>query len=186
MLLLNIPVAEGSTQQQYVMNTITKAWANFTGLSANVWELYNDEPYFGGNGYVGKFWTATSDSGSNIQCDCKQAFNYFGSRGILKRFTMMRPVFLTNGSPGILGSLDVDFSDDAPTSLLSFAPTSISVWDTATWDTGTWGGDASPQKVWQGANGVGYCAAIRIQTASQGISVQLISTDVVYERGAIL
>jgi hypothetical protein len=186
MLLLNVPVGNGSIQEQFAMNTITKAWCNFKNISSNCWELFNDEPYFGGDGYIGKFWNSLDDNGSNITTTCKQAFNYFESRGKLKRFTMMRPMLLTNGNPSILGNLNIDFQDDAPTSLLSFAATSGSVWDTSTWDNALWGGDDLVQKVWQGATGIGYCASVRIQTASQGINVQLIATDVVYETGAIL
>ncbi len=76
MLILNVPVAVG-IQQQYVMNTITKQWCNFTGWPANCWELYADAPYFGANGYIGKAWTTQADAGQNINCNALQAFNYF-------------------------------------------------------------------------------------------------------------
>ena len=38
-LWINVPVSVGS-QQQYVMNTITQAWCNFTGWPANCWETF--------------------------------------------------------------------------------------------------------------------------------------------------
>jgi hypothetical protein len=185
MLMLNVPVSTGS-QEQYAMNTITKNWGQFQNVSANCWEIFNDEPYFGGNGYVGKFWNSFSDNSTNINGTCKQAFNYFGMRGALKRWTLMRPTLLTNGSPQILSSIDIDFGDTASSSALSFTPTSYAVWDTAIWDTSVWGGDLGLQSNWQGVNGIGYCCAPRIQVASNGIEVHWVATDLVMERGAIL
>jgi hypothetical protein len=55
-----------ATQQQYVMNNITKSWCNFTGWAANCWELHIDDPYFGGDGYVAKAWNGNTDDTSNI------------------------------------------------------------------------------------------------------------------------
>jgi hypothetical protein len=185
MLLLNVPVSVGS-QEQYVMNTITKAWCNFTGWAANCWALFNDDIYFGGNGIVGKAWNGNNDAGSNIEADGKQAFNYFGSPGILKRFTMMRPTLSTNGSPGILSALNIDFDDSAITSPITYSSSSGYVWDTAKWDQSLWGGGNTVQRPWQGVSGVGYCAAPRLKTVSQGIDVHWISTDIVMERGGIL
>jgi hypothetical protein len=77
-LLVNVPVSVGQ-QQQYVMNTITKAWANFTGWAANCWELLNDNLYFGGNTVVRKAWDTYADNMQPITGECKQAFSYFGS-----------------------------------------------------------------------------------------------------------
>jgi hypothetical protein len=185
MLLLNVPVSVGA-QEQYVMNTITKAWCNFTGWAANCWALFNDEIYFGGNGVVGRAWNGNNDAGANIEADGKQAFNYFGTPGILKRFTMMRPTLSTNGSPGILSALNIDFDDSAITSPITYSSSSGYVWDTAKWDQALWGGGNTVQRPWQGVSGVGYCAAPRLKTVSQGIDVHWISTDIVMERGGIL
>lgn len=184
-LLLNVPVGVGS-QEQYSMNIITKNWGRFQNVNANCWEVYQDDPYFGGNGFVGKFWDTFSDNLANINGTAKQAFNYFGMRGILKRWSMMRPSLLTNGSPQILSSIDVDFADVASTSSLSFSPVSYALWDSGTWDSSLWGDNLGLQKNWQGINGIGYCCAPRLQVASSGIEVHWVSTDIVMERGAIL
>jgi len=186
MLIINVPIAEGNLQQQYVMNTVTKAWARFEGFNANCFEIWVDEPYFGSDGFVGKAWDGLVDNTSNINATAKQAFNYFGSRGKLKRWTMIRPVILTNGSPGLKMNLNVDFDDSGTTTDLSYTSSSGSLWDTAVWDTDTWGAGLTVQKAWQGVNGVGYCAAPRLQAASQGIEVYWASSDVIMETGAFL
>jgi len=186
MLFLNVPIQEGGNQQQYVMNTISKSWCNFTGWNANCWELYQDNPYFGGNGFVGKAWDGTSDNDTNIVGDAKQAFNYFGSRGKLKRFTMIRPILQSNGSPSFIANINLDYDDSGITGVPNFSPVSYGTWDSATWDSSIWSGGLSVIKNWQGVNGVGYCAAMRIKLESMGIEVQWDSTDLVMEVGGIL
>lgn len=185
MLFLNVPVSTGNNQEQYVMNTITKAWCNFSGWNANCWELFQENPYFGANGFIGKAWSGTSDAGTAIQANGLQAFNYFRTPSELKRWTMMRPIFSVTGTPSLYANVNVDFDLSDTTATLSFSPITQSVWDTAVWDTGTWTGTAI-LKNWQGATGVGYCAAPRVKSAASSISVSWMSTDLVYESGIIL
>lgn len=184
-LYLNVPVAQGSQQQQYVMNTITNSWCNFTGWEANCWEIFNDDPYFGGNGFVGKAWNGLVDNTSDIQAFGLQAFNYFGS-DIEKQCTMIRPHILTNGSPSIYGNVNSDFDLSDTTAALSFSSTSYGVWDTAVWDTAVWGASLVAVADWQGATGVGYCFAPLLKVSAQGIQVQWVSSDLVFESGGVL
>lgn len=186
MLFLNVPVAEGSTQQQYVMNTITKSWCNFTGWAANCWELFNDEPYFGGNTFIGHAWNSYADNGNNINADGLQAFNYYGSPGQLKRCTMIRPIFFTDGAPAIGANVNVDFDTTDTTGTISYSATSYGTWNTGLWNNAIWGGGLDVQKFWQGATGVGYCLAPRVKSTSRTIQVQWVSTDLVLEKGGIL
>lgn len=186
MIVLNVPVAVGQ-QQQFVMNTITKNWAQFTGWNANCWELYQDDLYFGGNGVVAQAWDGLSDAGTSINFDALQAFNYFKEPGVQKRFTMIRPTIQTNGAPGILASLNIDFDTTNYSAPISFSPITAAVWDSAIWDTSTWGGGLTVSQLWQSvAVYPGRCAGVRLTGSSQGIQVNWASTDVVYERGAIL
>lgn len=186
MLILNVPVMAGSAQQQYVMNTITGAWCNFTGWQANCWELHQNEIYFGGTGYVGKAWNTLSDNVAAIPADGFQAFNYFGARGQLKRFTMMRPTLYTNGAPSIQGAINIDFDKTTPISNLSTVAVTGGAWDSGVWDTALWGDDNFLTNGWQGATGVGYCGAPRLISSTNGVSLEWVSTDVVMEPGAIL
>jgi len=186
MLILNVPNETGSYQQQYVMNTITKAWANFTGLSANCWAIFNDEPYFGGSGFVGKFWDSWSDNGAAIVGDVQGAYNYFNMRGRTKRWTMLRPILTSNGNPSALIGLNIDFTDSPPVGSLSTYGSGAAIWDTATWDSGMWGNDLNVCKQWLGANGQGYCAAVRMQISSSTLETHWASTDFVMEGGQVI
>jgi hypothetical protein len=187
MLIFNIPVIGG--QQQFVMHNITKAWANFTNINATCFEVYDEDMYFGGNGYVGKFWDGLSDNDQNIKASCQQAYSYFDARGQLKRFTMVRPILFTdNGLPAILCGINTDFDTQNNIGQVSFNPAlvSVGIWDVSTWDDYDWGGGNTISKNWQGVTGIGYAAGIILNIASQDIDVRWASTDYVMERGAIL
>lgn len=185
-LWLNVPTQEGNNQQQFVMNTITGSWCNYTGWNANCMEIFNDEPYFGGNGYVARAYFGNSDNGTNINGFGLQAFNNFNNAGKLKRFTMSRPIFRSNGSPSVNAAVNVDFNTDVPITALTYTPTSYAKWDSGIWDAATWGGGLSVFQNWQGVSGVGYYGAPVVQTAANGIEVRWVSTDLVIEGGAIL
>lgn len=191
MLILNVPVQEGLNQQQYVMSTIKRgngdwAWCNFIGWQAACWELWQDNVYFGGVNYVAKAWNGYDDNGANIATNGLQAFNPFGNDKVQKRFTMMRPILQSNGSPSILAIMNMDFDTTDPTAPLSFTGTTYAVWDTALWDAGIWAGALSVLKNWQGCTGIGYWAAPHLKTASKGISTSWVNTTCVFEGGGIL
>ena len=185
MLILNVPLQENASQQQYAMNTITKSWCNFSGWEANCWCLYNDTPYFGSSGTVCQAWTGYADNGSNINANALQAFNNLGNSN-QKRFTMMQPLFRSNGSPAIYSGLNMDFQVEIPSNPLTFSTPSYGVWDTGLWDTALWGGELSVIQNWQGANGLGRYAGIVMKTATNAIDTRWVSTTLVAEPGGVL
>jgi hypothetical protein len=187
MLIINVPVTEGT--QQYCMHTISKSWCNFTNINAKCWELSYDQMFFGGNGFVGRFWDSFSDSGSNINATVQQAYSYFDAPGQQKRFTMIRPIFQTdNGLPGILVGINTDFDVQDNLGSVSFNAVSstLGVWDSAIWDEDVWGGNLALTRLWQGVTGIGYSGGIVMKIASQGIDVHWVSSDYVMERGGVL
>jgi hypothetical protein len=188
MLILNIP--NGTGYDQYVMHTITKAWAKFTGVNAICWEVAGDNKiYFGSNGFVGNFYNQTSDAGANIVATAQQAYSYFDSRGQLKRFTMVRPILQTdNGLPTVLCGISTDFDTVPLTNQLAFNPNSLDtgIWDVSLWNEASWGGQLFVTKYWQGVTGTGFAGSININVASQGIEFHWSSTDYVMEAGGVL
>jgi hypothetical protein len=187
MLMINVPSGEGV--QQFCMHTISKAWCSFSNINAKCWELSYDTMYFGGNGFVGRFWDSYSDNGNNINAEVQQAYSYFDAPGQQKRFTMIRPIFQTdNGFPGILVGINTDFDAQNSLGAVSFNAVSstLGVWDSATWDEDIWGGTLSLNKLWQGVTGIGYSGGIIMKVASQGIDVHWVSSDYVMERGGVL
>ena len=180
---INVPVAVGQ-QQQYVMNTITRSWCQFQGWAANCWEIFNDEPYYGGNGVVVKAWTNTfKDGNSNIVANSFQAFNDFESPGIKKYFTRARPNVFTDGAPAIFVGMNVDFDLDDTASVISVSGVTPGIWDAGQWDSSVWGSGLQITNYWQGITGIGFCGAIQFKSSSSSIQIQWASTDIVYQTG---
>jgi len=183
-LYLNVPIASGQ-QQQYVMNTITKSWCNFTGWNANCWEIWKDDPYFGGDGYVGLAWEGTADDVSNVNGFALQSFQNYGS-ATQKQCKMIRYHLLSNGTPSVFGNVNVDYNLDNNSAQLSFSASQYGTWDSGLWDISYWGGGLSPTADWQGTTGIGYSFAPLLNTATQGIELQWVATDLVFEAGGVL
>jgi hypothetical protein len=187
MLIVNIPVTGGS--EQYVMHNITKSWARFTNINANCWELSGDDIYFGGTGFVGRFYDTYADAGTNIKAFVQQAYSYFDSRGQQKRFTLVRPILQTdNGLPTVLCGISTDFDTVDLTNQISFNPSILNTgeWDLDTWDNANWGGGLVTTKIWQGVTGLGYAGSVSMNVVSQRIEFHWASTDFVMEKGGVL
>jgi hypothetical protein len=188
MLILNIPIPNGI--EQYVMHTITKSWARFTGIQSYCWEVSGDnDMHFGGNGIVATLYSALSDDGANITATAQQAYSYFDAPGQLKRFTMVRPILQsTGGVPSVLCGISVDFDTQSQLGAVSFNPTTQSegVWDTAKWDNNVWAGGLITTKIWQGVTGIGYTGSVNLNAASRNIELHWASTDYVMEAGGVV
>lgn len=184
-LWMNVPVAVGN-QSQYVMNTISRSWCEFQGWAANCWEIFQDQPYFGGNGIVGKAWDGNTDAGVAITGHALQAFNGYGAAGRRKRVTMARPVFRASGTPSISAAINFDFDTSDNTTVLSFTPVTYATWGSATWDVDVWGGALTVWQPWQGCAGEGFYAAPAVKIQSSGNDVRWVSTGLVMEVGGQL
>jgi len=183
-LILNVPITEG-TQQQYVMNNITKSWCNFTGWYANCWELHVDDPYFGGNGFVGLAWNGNVDDTFNIEGFGLQSFQSYGT-ALQKQCKMIRYHLQTDGSPAVFGNVNVDYNLADESAQLNFSTSVYGLWDTGLWDSAIWGAGLVPLADWQGATNIGYTFAPLIKTATQDIQLQWVATDLVFEGGGVL
>lgn len=192
-LIINVPKEVGDTQNQYVMNTITGAWSQFTNWNANCFATMQNDLYFGGNlgtaansAYTAKADVGFSDNGAYISGEVKMAFNYFGTPGQLKRFTMCRPIFNVAGVMKSALAIDVDFNDRRPSATPSYSGNAGTPWSTARWNTFPWASVSGIKKAWQGVTGVGYCGAIHMRIVNNKTAVQWQSIDVVHEAGATL
>ena len=184
-LIINVPTVEDSTSIQFVMNTITGAWQQFENWNAACFAVLEDTLYFGGSTFVARADYGNTDNGANVSGEVKTAFQYFGSPGQLKRWTMVRPIFGVAGNISPAIRLDIDFENILPTQVAGFTAATGTLWDTALCDTFLWSSSLNIQRDWQGANGVGYCAAFHMVITSS-VETQWMSIDYVYERGGIL
>lgn len=176
--IFNVPVTEGSVQNQFIMNTITGAWCTFSGMNASCWGSLEADLFFGGND--GKVYHADDtreDNGTAIFGRIKTAFNYFGTRGANKYVTLARPVYRSNGAPSIAFGINMDFQDEDPGSNLDI-PAVGSGWGVGLWGTALWSGASTFVTGWRTIGGVGYCGAIRMNVLVKGQSMEINAFDV--------
>jgi hypothetical protein len=186
-LILNVPVATGNFQEQYVMNVHTRAWCRFKSLTANCWETHNGTLYYGGDGKVVEVSTTfQSDDGNDIQLDVRQAASSFGAPGRLKHFKTYRPLINSDGALGLAFGFNVDFDDRIPTNIPAITSVAFAEWDVATWDDFFWGGDPIPVGQVQSAGAFGTYGSVRIKGAVNETAVRWYGTDVVLEPGGMI
>lgn len=209
--ILNIPVQEGSSQQQYVMNTLTGAWCRYTGMNANCWAVFNDNLYFGGNdGIVYQADTGSLDNDTPIDAIGQQAYSYFKSKGTLKRFTAIQPLLTTDSSSRPAVGISTDFKDNATLGTPTAAAAAAALYDSAIWDTDVYPTEARSVADWTTLGGTGQCGSIHFRartgpetnvslwgfaqwgndnwsTSTSGdVIVKLNGFNVIYERGGFL
>jgi hypothetical protein len=188
MLLVNVPITSNGQSQQYVMNTLTGAWCQFTGWDGYSWSLLNEKLYFGTTG--GKVFEAdinSNDNGSAIAWDIRQAFNYLGDRNRIKQYTMVKPIIFGETSATYQVGIDTDFSNKtSPNPSITTTGTSGSPWDTAVWDTAPWDNGSVFNDKWTGCAGIGRCVSLRLSGVFTNAPFSLDATQITYKTGGVL
>lgn len=210
-VLLNVPIAEGQTQHQYVMNTITGAWCRFKNQNANCWEVFRDELYFGGNaGFVYKADQTGLDLTGPVDAIGQGAYNYYSTRGRLKNWTMVQPLLQTDSSSRPAIGISTDFKDNAVLGTPTSASAIAALYDTAVYGTDVYAVENRSITDWDTISGLGNCASLHFRARTgreSGVSIwgvsawsssqwsysisgdvvmQLNSFNVVYKPGGIL
>ena len=183
--IINVPQTENNISYQYVMNTITGSWCKFSGWNPACFEVFNDVLYFGGNAVVCQCDTGLDDNGAAITATAQPAYNYFNSHQ-QKKFSLVRPIFTTDGIISAALALCVNFNNNTPIlSNPTFSGSAGSPWGSP-WNTSPWGGADNIISDWESVRGIGFSATIKMQVNALDINVSWQSTDYVYETGGIL
>lgn len=171
-LILNVPTAEFSMAEQYVMNTLTGAWCRFTGMDANAWVVFNDDLYFSGNdGAVYQADVGSADVATPIQATGETAYTAFRSAKS-KRFTALQALVSASSVNRPSLGLSVDFESTATVSTPSVVEVGGSgVWDVSDWDVGVWSATTQQYNDWVSIPAVGKFASVKFQ-ASIGTSTE--------------
>ena len=187
-MLVNVPISEGGEHEQYVMNTITKAWCRFKEWDAEDFAVFNGELYFCTGTSVYKAWTGTEDVGGNaIIAYGKTAFSNFKMPGVQKQFKMFRPVLAVNGNLTFLTDIDIDFQDTLIAGTATYSVTSGARWDVSDWDVGTWAQGLEVVKAWTSPDEwTGYWGAGKVKIETNALTIQWASCDYVFQTGGVL
>jgi hypothetical protein len=169
--ILNVPQIEGEDQLQYVMNTVSGAWCRFTGQKANVWELFQDRLYFGGNdGVVYEADRGGTDGGEAIVTDVQPAFTNCGSP-LTKTFSLVRPFLNVDAGDAVTPAIavNVDYRDTASLNPTEGTVPYVAQWDEAVWDEDVWPSDERMIANWLGVSArTGAAVSVRMQTSTLG------------------
>lgn len=164
MAILNVPLTEGDTQHQYVMNTLTGAWCKFTGMNANCWGVFQDRLFFGGNdGIVCEADKTALDVDEPISATSQSAYNYFGAKGRLKQWKMIQPLLTTSSSSRPSVGISTDFKDNASLGTPSSAEVSAARYDEAIWDQDRYSIESESITDWTSLTGSGQCASVHVR-----------------------
>jgi len=182
----NYPTGEPDPFNQHVFNPIIRAWCIFENLPAHVWGQFNGDTFFGSaSGVVFKV-TGDADNGENIVGDLATAYNYFGDRGGVKRFSSVQPML--EGETDIVFSFGVGV-DQSPVAAIDVSPvtfqSNLAAWDTATWDDFFWADTtgAGVTKRRKAVNRLGYSSALRIKVATSTQTISFISAHYTFAPG---
>ncbi len=109
--IFNVPVVDGTTYVQHVMNTVTGAWCKWEDIVSHTWQVYNNDLYFGSSdGYVYEFdvW--------ELRCRrlrssrrCRQRGS--PSVGNNKMFTAIREFIRVNATIETVNQFATDYQD---------------------------------------------------------------------------
>jgi hypothetical protein len=165
MAILNVPIEEGQTQEQYVMNTITGAWCKFTEMNANCWAVYKDDLYFGGNdGIVYQADEGAIDVETPVDAIGQGAYNYYDSKGRLKQWKLIQPLITTDSDNRPAIGLSTDFRDNAALGTPSSTAALSALYDVGVYDTDIYAVEGRTVADWSGISGVGQCASIHFRS----------------------
>jgi len=185
-VIFNYPTGDVDPFNQHVFNPIIRAWCIFENMPAHVWGQFNGDTYFGSASGVVYKVGGDADNGSDITGDLATAYNYFGDRGGVKRFSSVQPIL--DGETTIDFSFGVGVDLGSPRAIdvtqVSFA-SNLAAWDTATWDDFFWADTtgAGVTKRRKAVNRLGYSSALRIQVATSTQTISFISAHYTFAPG---
>ena len=200
MAIVNVPITEDTTYNQFAMNVLSGAWCKFTGINSVCWALVGEDLYFGTtDGRVMLFGQSGADETTAITARSIPAWSDMKQAGRLKHIKNAQVFVLASGSFVLGMNIAKDFEEvDYAIVTEAFTDQTVgdAVWDTAVWDTDVWGGtiaSASAVRIAQlGVAGSGYYLAPTVfaQTGSADDitlnNVRFLSMHVIYERGSIV
>lgn len=185
LLLLNIPTSNTGTAIQYVMDTRTRSWSKFTGISGACIRAFNGSLLVGGASAVTRAMYGYNDFGANITMKVKTAFNYFGSL-LEKDISLVRPNLTLSGRVSVGLALSPDYRPDEVISVSSIVDTSAR-FDTARWDLAFWAADPHTEAEWRTvASKMATCFATVLQISCKDITVAWNATDYCFTKGTLL
>ncbi|NDG05505.1 MAG: hypothetical protein EB121_09220 [Alphaproteobacteria bacterium] len=168
-LVIKLP-AQAGTYQQFAMNVITGAWCDFVGIPMRSAAVISGQLYFGttdGLTCKGLFGDRdgvdSSGAGGNyVEGEVQTSFQNFGTPAQLKKFGMVRPVFIATAAPSVKLIVNTQFQFNSVGGSPFFAGSNNAIWNTSLWNYAVWVGQNTYQS-WYGSSGLGYYGSLRMK-----------------------
>lgn len=190
-LLVNAPLiseqADGVVfSYQFVMNTQTKAWCRFAGMSAEVWAVSGGNLYFALHNKIYQAWTGTVDeSYGPIDARARQAF-FTPAGGRNTHVTMIRPLFQASAKDiAVQLGIDTDYETaNVAYSTVSYIA-SLALYDTAIWDESRWAGSLFNGQWRSVSHNPGHALSVRLRFLGRGVTLSWNATDLTLQSGGV-
>jgi len=192
-LIIQLPVGTYNLYTQFVMNTITGAWCTFSNMDMVCTTLLDGQLYYAdatGKVIKGLFGNvADADingaNGTTIQGELQGAFNSYNTPAQLKRFGLVRPVFISTGPPAVKVSMNTQYNVTSVTGVPYFSDPEGALWDTGLWNESYFAASSNTYQAWAGINNLGYYGSLRMKV--KGLPGTLLtSAHVLYELGGVM
>lgn len=190
-LVIKLP-ADGGTYRQFAMNVTTGAWCQFVGIPMRSAAVINGELYFGTvDGFTCKGLYGDRDGvdivgagGNYVEGDMQTSFQNFGTPAQLKKFGMVRPIFIATAPPAIKLTINTQFQSQSVPGSPFFFSENNGVWNASVWNSATWVGQNTYQ-AWAGTAGLGYYGSLRMKVRGLPATV-FTSAHMMSELGGVM
>lgn len=184
LLLVNIPVIEGDTSHQYVMDMTSKAWCRFEGWNALCFGERNKAYYFGHKTGVARIFNDKSDFGSEIVFQASGNYSYWKNFAAKKTPKLVRPHIKVSGLLTLYITFDSDLRTNSDDSELTLGSDDAALWDVAEWDVADWDLSENIDIFWTTAPALeGFTQALRLYGSAKDVTMAFTACDVKYELG---
>ena len=193
LLIIKMPVNSLGQRNQFVMNIITGTWATVSNMPMESATVLDGQLYFGmSNGHIARGYygntdgaSSTGTGGSAIEAQMQSAFNDFQSPASLKKFQMVRPVFLASNAPSVVLQMNTQYATTSVAGSPAFTPASGATWNGSNWNQASWAGSTNTYQAWVGVTGLGYYGSLTMKV--RGLPGTLYtSCHVMFERGGVM
>lgn len=194
-LVVGMPeTLSGEGVVQFYYATPKRAWSALYDLPVQFW-VSHDHLTFAGTNRTGiglggavylMFENALDDvklnpmdpdvNGNFILTRMIPAYSNFGTPGLWKTYSMVRPTLLIEQVPSISLTILTDFEFPNVAPVFSTSQLPVSLWDEALWNQAAWGAASRPLKKWHATKGGGYDATVQMDFFAQG-GTRIVSHD---------
>ncbi len=184
-LILNVPVAEGRTSTQFVMNTLTGAWSSWSNINALCIAELGSRLFYGLPGRVAQGLTGQSDFGSNITFRAKTNYSNYGIGLKKKQIKLFKLNYETSKNIIIKVAAAPDYEAGFASSPGSSPSNNQAIWDSSIWNAASWASAGFIVRQWRSvASKPGAVLSTLIQIADKDFTFKWYSTDYLVEVGS--